>query len=68
VDRDDGIQVVVFAGENGLRLDALHFLPEGVQFGLQFSLNRLALAGQLEVGVHIGEALSEPVVLLDLLA
>jgi hypothetical protein len=68
VNRDDGIQVVVFTGEHGFRLNALHLLPKCRQFGPQFTLNRLALAGQFEVRVHIGHALSEPVVFFNLFA
>jgi hypothetical protein len=60
--------VVVFTGKHGLRLNALHLLPKGLQFGPQFTLNRLALAGQFEVRIRIGQALSESVVFFDLLA
>src|SRR5208282_2698431 len=28
VNRDDGVQVIVFTGEKGLRLNALHLLPK----------------------------------------
>jgi len=68
VNRDDGIQVVVFAGQDGLRLNTLDLLPERPEFGPQFILNRLALAGQFEVRVHIRHELSKPVVFFDLLA
>jgi hypothetical protein len=68
VNRDDGIEVVVFTGENGFRLNALDLLPKGLQFGPQFALNRLALTSQFKVRLHIGQTLSEFVVFFDLLA
>jgi hypothetical protein len=68
VNGDDGIPVVVLTGKNRLRLDSLDLLPKDLQFGPQFTLNRLAFAGQFEIGVRIGQALGKSVVFFDLLA
>ena len=50
---DDGVSRIVLAGKQGLSLDPVHEVAQGVQFALQVGGNAFAFSGQIEVSADV---------------
>jgi hypothetical protein len=66
MDGDDGVQPVAFSRQQGRKLQAVDFRGERAKLALDFRLNVLAFATQLEIGIEVSQFSREEFVRLDL--